>query len=107
MNRNGHRMRVTAQPDSSDPVRSASTSVSVGRSVKVKTVASSADQNRMNRKAIQGTPGWKYCHVAQSSRAKGLVKANLMKRETSEPASLSRLQKHPSNSRPTRTSPAQ
>src|SRR5690348_317086 len=57
INRNGQRIRLIANPESWEPVRSASTSVSVGRNVNVKIVASSADQNRMKTNAIQGTRG--------------------------------------------------
>ena len=107
MKRNGHRMRLTESPVSSAPVRSAITSLTVGRSVNVKIVASRADQNRIKRNASHGTPGRKYWCVAQSSRASGRVKTNLTKRRTSDPASFTRPQIHPSSRTPKRSSPAQ
>src|SRR4026209_1665682 len=55
----------------SKPVRSARSSFMVGRSVKVKMVASIADQSNNRRNASHGTPGWKYRRDVQSSTAQG------------------------------------
>src|ERR1041384_7707632 len=103
----GHRISISTTSFSSRPVMPASTSVSSGRSVKVNTVASSADHKRMNRKASHGTPGWKYERDAQSSSANGRVNRNLMNRSNNEPASFTRPQIHPTNTTPKRTMPAQ
>ena len=106
-NKKGHRIRLTTRPDTSPPMMSANSSLTVGRSVNVKIVASSADQNRIKMKASHGTPGWKYCLVAQSSSAKGRVKMNLMNRMKSEPPSLSSPHSQLSTTTTNRTRPAQ
>src|SRR2546422_684615 len=107
MTRNGHRMTVTQNGETSPPVRSAMTSVMSGRRVNVKIVASRTAQITMNRNASHGTPGWKYWRVAQSMRASGRVKMNLISLTNIAPASFRSPQTHPSITTTKRSSPAQ
>src|SRR6266571_8860778 len=51
------RITISAKPLTSYPVRSASSSLIVGRNVNVKIVASTADQTISRKNAGQGTPG--------------------------------------------------
>ena len=52
-----HRIRISAKPLTSYPVRSASSSLIVGRRVNVKIVASTADHTINRTKAGHGMPG--------------------------------------------------
>src|SRR5256885_16635280 len=88
MNRKGQRIRLTPSPESSLPVRSARTSVTVGRRVNVKMVASKADQKRMKMNAIHGTPGWKYWRGGQSRSANGRRKKNQAEHPRRQPNQL-------------------
>src|SRR5256885_3741817 len=90
MNRKGQRIRLTPSPESSLPVRSARTSVTVGRRVNVKMVASKADQKRMKMNAIHGTPGWKYWRRAPPSNPYRRKQKELKDRPREQPTNLTR-----------------
>ncbi len=89
------------------PVRSYSTSYSVGRNVKVNTTASSADQPRISTNASHGTPGLKYRRAVQSRAAAGAVKSCRITLPASTTRNRAPLQSSPSTSRRNRTRPAQ
>jgi hypothetical protein len=91
----------------SNPVRSASSSFMVGRSVNVKIVASSADQRIRSRKANHGTPGWKYRREVQSRIAKGELSAPLIPFQMSRAVARIRLPIQPSDTNRKRPMPAQ
>src|SRR5207253_10292424 len=79
-------------------------SLIVGRSVKVKIVASMADQNSSSMNAIHGTPGWR---ELESSIAKGDVTRFFRVRHNSPTPRRSRPQIQPTNTRRKRARPNQ
>src|SRR5512134_410346 len=86
---------------------SARSSDSVGRKVNVKMVASIADHSTIRRKAIHGTPGWKYCRDVQSSSANGDAAAPLMVCQARRAIAREVFQNQPMSTTMTRTVPAQ
>src|SRR5262245_53434556 len=79
----------------------------VGRSVNVKIVASMADHSSTRKKAIHGTPGWKYCREVQSSSANGEATAAFNERHTSCTDVRSRPHSQPTSTTRKRSAPAQ
>src|SRR5688572_8951339 len=91
----------------SDPVIPEKTSIKVGCSVNVNTVASTADHTTSTRNAIHGTPGWKYRRDVQSSRVSGERNSATTQLFTNSRAKRSDPRTHPTSATPTRTMPAQ
>src|SRR2546429_1840396 len=104
MNRKNRKRATMASAYTWLHVKSESSSLIVGRSVKVKIVASMADQNSSSRNAIHGTPGWR---ELESSIAKGDVTRLFRVLHANPTPSRRRPQIHPTNTRRKRARPNQ